>query len=231
MKHLKRLSALLLAVLLLTAAAFAEDAPARRITVQGQATVMAAADTAIVSLGVETTAASVTDAMTENAARIEAVLTALKAAGPAENDLYTERFYISTVYDYSSIESRIIGYTVSNGLSVTVRDMAQVGSLIDQAFAAGANRCDGVSVSSTKAGEASDQALVAAIAEGHRRAELVAAATGDTLGALISVTESGSGYVSMEYSAKGVANADMGTQIIAEGLSYTATVTLVFEVK
>ena len=226
-KILSVLAALLIAALLIPSALADDD---RTITVTGTASVTVQADTAIVSLAVETTADNVTDAMRENAERITAVLDALKAEGIPEADLVTESFYINTVYDFNSIESRIKGYSVTNGLSVTVRDMSQVGHLIDTAFTAGANQCNGVRVTSTKAGEASDQALADAIAEGRRRAGLVASAAGGSLGRLLSVSENSSGFARETYaSAKAVMNADMGTQIIADGLDYSAAVVLVFE--
>lgn len=224
------LSVVLIAALLMPAAL--ADGDDRLITVTGSASVTVAADTAVVSLGVETTADNVTAAMQENADRVSAVLAALKAEGIAEGDLVTERFYINTVYDYSSIDARIKGYSVSNGLQVTVRDMTQVGHIIDTAFTAGANQCNGVSVTSTQAAQASDQALKAAVAEGQRRAQLLAEAAGVTLGRLISISENNAGFAREVYSStKSVANADMGTQIIADGLDYSATVVLVFELK
>lgn len=237
MKHITRAICALLILCLAMTAACAEE-PARTLTVTGSAAVTVPADMAIVRLGVETNAKDVTTAMAENAERIQAVIEALKNAGIAEEDIVTERFYISTLYDYSSYssltgtEGRIKGYSVTNGLSVTVREITKAGSIIDTAFQAGANQCNGIEAATSSAGEAADRALAKAIAEGKRRAELMAAAAGKTVGELLSISDSG--YVSSRavYTYDEAAkNSAMGTQIIADGLDYSATVTMVFELK
>jgi len=240
MKHiLTVLTALLLAAALLPAAALAEEAPLRTLTVRGTATVTVPADTAVISLGVETSAQNVADASAQNARRIDAVLAALAEAGIAQEDIKTDYFYVNTLYDYSSFDenggNRIKGYQVTNGLSVTVRTLEDAGKVIDIALQAGANACNGISFRSQQAGEANDDALVSAIAEGRRKAELMAKACGMTLGSLVTITENSGTYGGVLF-AKGEAETveaamDRGTQIISNGLDYTATVIMTFEMK
>ena len=202
------------------------------VTVTGSATVSAAADYAVVSLGVDTVRKAVSDAMAENAAHIDAVLAALKNAGIDEKDIATDRFYVYTQYDYGAVTedggNPIRGYQVSNALSVTVREISAVGSVIDVAISAGANACNGITFYSSQAGSANDDALTAAIAEGHRKAELAAKASGMRLGNLVSLTESSGTYNGVRYAKAAVADAG-GTQIIADGLDFSATVVMTYE--
>ena len=70
---------LTLALAAMPLVSLAEDAPT--VTVNGAATVSVAADFAKVSLAVETSAAAVADAMSENSDRMAQVLQALEEAG------------------------------------------------------------------------------------------------------------------------------------------------------
>lgn len=226
---MKRALTILLALLLLTCAARAET-PARTITVRSEATVSMEADTATLSLGVQTEDKRVTRALTDNAARIQAVTAALESLGIAAEDISASRFRINTQYSYSSALPKLSGFTVSSGLSVTLRDPAMAGQAIDAAFDAGANQCDGISVSAADPQSGRDAALLAAIEEGRRRAELIAAANGETLGVLLSVDSQSAAQERSTFTGDGVTNFAYGTQIVADGVSFTASVTLVFAI-
>ncbi len=233
---MKKLISLLLALcvaLALPVLSMAEED--RTITVTGKATMTVAADTAVISLSVETVKATVAEATSENAQAMEKVLQSLYALGLAEKDVTTENYYVMTMYDYDSGESFIRGYSVTNSLSVTVRDLTQVGTVIDTAFAAGVNSCGGVSFRASTANEYNDEVLKAAIAEGRRKAALVAEAAGVSLGKVISVTESfgtysGAAFYQNTRSAKADAMMEAATAIMADGLDLSATVTIVFEI-
>lgn len=231
---LKKLLTLVLALALLCPAlALAEEAAAT-LTVTGSATVTLEADLAQVVLGVVTKSPTVEEASTANAAALAALIDALKAAGVAEGDMVTEHYSISAQYDYSygklDEDQSISGYQVSNLLRVTVHDVAQLGTVVDAGMKAGANECYGITFQSTQASAANDQALQAAVQEGARKAALLAGASGRELGSLLSVKEENDGtYQGVAY-AKSV-NADGATTILADGLSFTATVTLVYALR
>lgn len=226
---MKRIFILLLALAaaLLPLAALAQEGTPATVTVNGSATVSVPADYATVNLGVETSAAAVADALKENSARIDAVLAALRGAGIAAEDIVTDRFYVYTQYDYAEVRTR--SYQVSNALTVTVRDLAQIGSVIDLAMEAGANTCGGIAFYSNAADQAADEALTAAIAEARRRAALAAEAGGMTLGRLVSLQEGGGAYNGVRLAKS--ADLSAGTQIFAEGLDFTAQVSATFEMQ
>ena len=75
-----------------------------------------------------------------------------------------------------------------------------------------------------------DAALLAPIEEGRRRAELIAAANGETLGVLLSVDSQSAAQERSTFTGDGVTNFAYGTQIVADGVSFTASVTLVFAI-
>ena len=116
-----------------------------------------------------------------------------------------------------------------NVLNVLVKDLDRTGEMIDLALASGASTCDGVSFQSSQASAAYDQALVTAIKEGRRKAELMALGCGRILGELVLVEENYGDYGGALV-ARSEASMDKGagTQIVSNSLSYSATVTMTF---
>ena len=223
--------------LLLTTVPCLSRAEGRTISVTASATVQAEADTAIIQFGVNTSAKEVSAASAANAATIDKLIRTLTEAGIPEADIVTSNYYVGAIYDFSAgIPDEngaypVRGYEVSNSLSVTLHDVSQAGAVSDLALANGANSCGGISFSTSKAGEAGDQALLAAIAEGNRKAALIAAACGGTLGELQSVNlVDNTGFVVVNaMRAKGEEAAmDAGTQIHADSVSFHASVEMVF---
>ena len=150
----------------------------------------------------------------------------------APEDIVTENLSVSPMYDYQygklGESQTVIGYQVENRLRVTVRDVNQVGAVMDAGVAAGANEAFGITFLSSNEADAADQALRAAVAEGQRKAELMAEACGKTLGNLVSVNENaygGSGGVTLKYAADAAA----GTTVLANDLTVSAQVTLTYQ--
>ncbi len=237
MKRIMLLVLLVCCVAALPALSFADPGT---VTVTGTATVTVEADAAVVVIGVETMDKDVSAAASANAVKLDAVIEALKALGIDEKDIHTDHYYVSTLYDYSSADPDgvpVRGYQVTNSLSVKVRDINRTGEVIDTALKAGANACNGISFTSSAAGEACDQALAAAVAEARRKAALVAEACGGKLGRIVELKEgygSYSGVAMASRMAKGDAveeAQDAGTAIMADGLQFSATVTLTVEIE
>lgn len=229
---MKKLFSFLLAVMLLALPAFAlaDDA---HLTVTGSATITLPADRAILSVGVRTNAPTATDAAVQNAEGITALLTALEEAGILPEDITTADYSIYPSYEYDGNgNSTLTGYQITNMLSVVVRNVDQLGAVLDASIAAGANETYGISFTSTRQAEAQDEALVAAIAEAQRKGTLMAEAAGMKLGAIEEIVENGGGYA-LYTNAKFdmVAEASGATTILADGVDVTASVTITFALR
>jgi uncharacterized protein len=161
------------------------------VTAQGSATITVTPDEASFTAGVTTQDATVAAAQSANTTAMQAILTALKAAGVAEEDLQTAYYNITPVYDYSDSSSTqtIKGYSVSNSVTVKVHDLTLLPTLLDAAAAAGGNETYGVDFTSTQYSAAYDQALAAAVQDAYRKAGLMATALNRATGAVISVSE------------------------------------------
>ncbi|SFO02019.1 hypothetical protein SAMN05216330_1011256 [Bradyrhizobium sp. Ghvi] len=177
---------------LLASPAFADDFPSA-ITVSGQATVSAAPDLAQIDAGVANDAKSAKEASDTNNAAMGKVLLALKGAGIPEKDYQTSRLSLQPQYapNRSSGASPVVGFRASNRVTVKIRDVATVASIIDTLVSAGANDIGNISFEVTQASKLLDDAREQAVADARRKAEIYAKATGVTLGAPLSVSEGG----------------------------------------
>jgi uncharacterized protein YggE len=159
----------------------------RQITVVGSGEVKVTPDTASVQIGVETTATTTQEALAQNTAQANAIIEKIKALGVAEKDIQTSGFNISPTY--STDGRQVTGYTVSNQVSVTIRNLAQAGTLLDQVVQAGANRIYGVSFSVADPAAAQAQARDKAVADAKARADQLAKGAGATVGQVLVINE------------------------------------------
>lgn len=162
-----------------------------RLTVQGTGRSSVAPDMATISVGVTTQAPTAAQAMSDNAGKQQAVIDALKAAGIAAEDLQTQGLNLSPVQHYPGENQPpvISGYQAQNIVSARVRDLGNLGPLLDAAVAAGATDVQSVSFSREDSAAAEDEARREAITEARRRAEVMAAAAGMRLGPLVSLSD------------------------------------------
>ena len=101
-------------------------------------------------------------------------------------------------YDYSSAREgqppRFIGYQASNQLSLVVRDLAKLGSLIDAMIAAGATNINGPSFGVVDDRALLRQAREKALDDAKERAQFYATRSGYKSVRLVSISEQGGGY-------------------------------------
>lgn len=172
--------------------AMAQAVAGTRLDIVATGKVSRVPDVAIISAGVQTQAASASEAIAQNAARMERVRAALKRAGIADRDIQTASISLNPDYRYADNQPpQLTGYRASNTLSVTFRDLKRTGAILDALVREGANQLNGPSLTIDKPEQAYDEARVRAIADGRARAETYARALNMRVVKLISVSESG----------------------------------------
>ena len=192
MKHRTALAAAALAGALLTAPALAQVIPPAAISVTGEATVSVPPDLAEIDGGVTSEAKTAREASEANNAAMGKVLQALKGAGIEEKDIQTARLSLQPQSAPNrSGPSAIAGYRASNRVTVRVRDVTKVASVIDTLVGAGANEIGGINFVVSQASKLLDEARERAVADARRKAEIYAKAAGVTLGAPLSISEEG----------------------------------------
>ena len=165
-----------LAILACTGVAFAASSatePTPSITVTGNGKVTYTPDLGYIHVGVSSDGKTAAEAWQKNEAIVKKIFEALKDLGIQEKDFKTTNLNVQPRYLHKKDEaSKLIGYTASYDLSVTVRKLAQIGELLDRMVDAGANRNMNVSFGCSNREELMDQARARAVAEARKRANL-----------------------------------------------------------
>jgi uncharacterized protein YggE len=201
-----------------------EPAPDRTVTTTGVAIVRSAPDEALVTLGVHTDAETADEAMDENATRMSDVILALLDAGLAEDQLATAT--LSLWPRWTSDGQVVTGFAAENQVTVTVRDLERVGTIIDLAVDAGANLTSGISFRMSEANPAGDRALTEAVEDARRKAELLATAGGAQLGAVVTITELSSSATPPIVYAEAEAAGGAATQVLPPTLEAQVSVSV-----
>lgn len=187
------LAASALAVFLAAASpSFADEVKMpRTISLSGHGEVKSAPDLAIVTTGVMTQGVTAADALAANTTAMTSLFAALKEAGIAEKDMQTSNFMIQPRYDYNDGKQPpvLLGYDVSNNVTVIVRKLDGLGALLDKVVQAGSNQINGIAFDVSKPTEALDEARKLATADATRKAKLYADAMGVKLGPVLAINE------------------------------------------
>ncbi|HEY6861819.1 MAG TPA: SIMPL domain-containing protein [Pseudolabrys sp.] len=169
------------------------QAAEKLVTVTGEATVAVAPDTAMIRLGVGTQEKTAREASEANARQMTGVLAAIKDTGVADRDIQTSRLSLQPQYDPNkSGTARLTGFQASNQVTVRIRDIDKLPTVLDRAITAGANEMSGIEFVVSEQSKLLDQARDDAIADARRKADLYAKAAGAKLGRVVSITEEGS---------------------------------------
>ncbi|MCY3690674.1 MAG: SIMPL domain-containing protein [Chloroflexota bacterium] len=138
------------------------------------------------ALGVSVTAETVAEARNTAAQSMTDVLAALKEQGVLDADITTSHFRIHEEYDYSLQTRQKVGYTVSNGVTVVVRESDTVAAVIDAAVAAGGDHIEfnHISFSFSDTAGMEKEARQAAVADMLEKATQLAGFAGRELGDL-----------------------------------------------
>ncbi len=206
----------------------------RWVEVSGEAIADVAPDFARVTLGVTTTGKDAREAAAANAKAVNALISVIKGEGVAAPDIQTSSLSITPQYSNPrtgvAAEQTIIGYSVSDMVTVTARDIARLGGLIDKAVGAGANAVYGVAYGENDPSVLLDQARPLAVADAKRKAEIYASAGGAKLGRLMRLSEQ-SGAQPGQFAARAYAQSAAAppTPIEAGQDRLTVSVTARFE--
>ena len=223
---------ILVALLALAAgsAVMAADASKRTMTLTGSGSVTATPDKAVLNLGVETEAKTADEALLSNNEAMHAVTQVLSDAGLASEDIQTSTFSVSPQVVYPSQSRnerpRITGYKVTNQVRVTIRQISDIGTLLDKAVTAGANRINDISFTVSEPQPLLDEARRLAVRDAMRKAKLFAEEAGVKLGSILSITEATTGTVP-QYRHTNIAAAEAAVPIAPgqESLQIQVTIT------
>ncbi|MGD0192713.1 MAG: SIMPL domain-containing protein [Rhizomicrobium sp.] len=178
--------------------ASAEETPPHTIAVAGEAEILLPPDYATVEVGVITQGPVVEDALNENNAKMDKVIEAIRSLGIADADIHTSEFNEQPKYekqapnDYDPDALRpVVGYTISNKVTVTLVDMSKIAKVIDASVRAGANASGRIEFEVKNLTQHMDLAREAAIGDALHKAQVLTDAAHMKLGHAISITDNG----------------------------------------
>lgn len=240
----KRTWILLAVVLLLTAifvpTSYAEGVATtmsqsvKTLEITGTGRISYTYDTAEINLGVSEMAATPTEAFKAMTEKINKVVAAMKTKGITEADLKTGYLNLSQEYDWKDNVQTLRGYRATNTLTVKVKDLNQVPTVMEAAVNAGANQVNGVNFSLANPGALQDQATVAAIDNARAQAERAAKKLGLSVAGVQKVQVYGGSLptpIPYMTSAKMAMDAGAAPSVYGGNGEYTASVSIVFELK
>lgn len=220
------------ALLAFPTAALAQAEPplhGTRLDISATGEVSRVPDLARIGAGVVTSAPTASAAMEQNARQMAAVRAALKRAGIADRDIQTASLSLSPEYrqETNGAAPQITGYRASNEVTVTFRDVAASGRILDALVSQGANQINGPTLSVEHPEPAFDEARVKALATARARADLYARAAGKHVVRIVSIAEGGTSVPGprpmyrMAVAAQDSTSLDPGTQTLSVSLSVT----------
>ncbi len=164
------------------------------VVVTGEGEVQAAPDMAILDLSVLREAKTAREALTDNNKAMSKVLGAMKEAGIEDRDLQTSGVNIQPTYTYPNDKNglkapKIIGYNVTNGLTVRVRDLNKVGDLLDKSIDLGVNQSGGLRFVNDDPSKALMDARKKAMENAMEKAKILTETAGEKVGRVLEITE------------------------------------------
>ena len=181
------------ALCLVLAPATLADDPVAQVHVSGKAEAAVAPDMAILDLTVMREAPTARDALDANSRAMADVIEAMREAGVEERDLQTSNFSIQPRYIYPQPRNekppQLVGYTVRNSLQVKVRNLSDLGPLLDESVSLGVNEGGSVQFANEDPSAAIAEARSQAVKNAMAKAKTMAEAAGVGLGKVLELSE------------------------------------------
>ena len=156
------------------------------IWVTGQGETVVVPDLALLSLGIEAQADTVSEAQGQAIEAMDRVMEALRDNGVGEKDIQTQRFSIYPVTKWirDEDEEEITGYRVTNIVLAKIREVDEAGAIIDAVAQAGGDytRIQGISFTIDDPAPYYEEARTKALEDAENKAEQLADLAGVRLG-------------------------------------------------
>jgi uncharacterized protein YggE len=203
------------------------------IMVTGTARTRLAPDIVLLTLGVQTQGRDVAEAVSENNRRSAEVVGVFRSAGVAGEDIQTTYFnvYPQQQYDQFGVLTGEVVYWVDNTITVKVRQLDQVGVLLQSVLTRGANTVQGLSYTVEDPSDALDAIRADALEDARMQAEQLAASAGVELGEVLTISESGALPSPVYEAAAFGKGGGGGVPTQAGSLEYSVSMTVTYEAR
>lgn len=211
-----------------------DNSASSTIQVKSTEEVKVVPDIAEISFAVSTQAADPKEAQEKNSEDLNNVIEFLKSTGIDEKSIQTSNYGLQPIYDWTSGQT-ITGYQMRTSIIVSDLPIDQVGTLLSSSIEAGINNIDSVSYLSSNYDESYQEALKNAIEAAKVKAEVIASASGYSLGGISSVEEISNtspirytGYSSTEKATQ----SDVASMVVEPGeISVEAQISVIYRIQ
>ena len=187
---------MLVLALVLSACGTAAAQP-RTLNVSGNGTVYLTPNIAYITIGVHTEDPNLVTGVGKNNTQAQVLVDALKKAGIAAKDIQTSNFSVYNNNNNGQTIDKTTGqvttngyYAIDNSVTVTVRDLSHLGSVLNTAVGAGANNINSINFDVADKTAAMEQARQKAMANADSLANELAKTAGVTLGEIQNISYS-----------------------------------------
>ena len=186
-------------------------ASARSVTVVGEGAVNIEPDVATARIGVVVLRATVKEASSEANATMQEVKAALLAQDIEEKDIRTRHYniYAERYGPEGLLQEDQVQYHVNSTVDVTIRDLDNIGGVLDAAIEAGANDIGNIRFSLENPSAVESEARAMAVADARAKAEELAALIGAAVGEATEISEiigHGGGFFGNSFSEMALAD-------------------------
>ncbi|MES2223834.1 MAG: SIMPL domain-containing protein [Patescibacteria group bacterium] len=195
------------------------------ITVQGKGEVFAVPDIATFSFSITEQGKDVAEANNKSSTKNNAAMKYLKDAGIAEKDIQTTDYSANPQYDYSQVvcvkypcpqqAPKLIGYEVSQTVSVKIRNTDKAGDILSGVGALGVTNISGLTFTIDDEDSIRAEARAKAITDARAKADELVKQLGVRIDKVSSFSEDGGGVVYPMYAMQSKAMDVAGTAPVA----------------
>lgn len=175
------------------AAGDTQTPPTNVIAVTAEGRASGAPTVAYLTLGVQTQGATAQEALSSNSAAMQGVVAKIQQQGVDPKDIQTTDVGIQPQQEQGpsgqpTRPPKIVGYTATNTVVVTIRNLTTVGQVLDASVGAGANVAQGIRFGIDDPTALQQQAITQAVKNAKAQADTIAAAAGVTITGVQSIT-------------------------------------------
>ena len=161
------------------------------VQVRGEGAIEVEPDAATIVAGMLATSATLERARADAALTVNAIIAAARSAGIPDRDIQTSSFTVTPRRDVDKQGNLgpITSYDIRNRVTLTVRDLDHLPSVLDSIVDSGSNDISGPTFFVQHPERAEDDARRLAMASARRRAEVLATSAGSTLGRVVAIVD------------------------------------------
>lgn len=172
------------ALVMLSSTAHADEARPRTVSVSGSGEVAAEPDIARLTLGIEARRPTLAEARAEVSATVDRVLKLTRDLRIDPKLVNATRVQVQPEYNWNPKDRKrtLLGYIVSRQVQIELRDLEQLGPLLERAVDAGVNQLGDPMLDSSRRKDLEREAMAKAVEDARLNAETLAHAAGAKLG-------------------------------------------------